>query len=121
MGKSDQEFLWFLWYKDNDFNKPIIEHKMTSLSFGLLPAQSASLFYLDQAILDNETNASASTILTALKSFYIDDGLLSFSSEKYLIAFFKEIVPLLVLRGFPLTIFFTTWTALKEIIPKNDL
>ena len=27
--KNDQDFLRFLWYKDKDFNKPIIEHKMT--------------------------------------------------------------------------------------------
>ena len=51
----------------------------------------------------------------------MDDGLFSFSSEKELIAFFKEIVPLLVSHGFPLTKFYTICSALKKIIPKNDL
>ena len=96
----------FLWYKDNDFNKPIIEHKMPRLSFGLLPAQSDSMYCLDQAILDDETNAFASTILTVLwEVFCVDDGLFSFRNEKELIAFFKEIIPLLASRGFPLTKF----------------
>ena len=80
MSKNDQDFLLFLWFKDKDFNKSIIEHKMKRLSFGLLLVQSASLFCLDQDIFDNETNASASTILTDLKSFYVDDGLFTFSS-----------------------------------------
>ena len=47
--------------------------------------------------------------------------MMSFSREKELIAFFKQIVPLLASRGFSLTKFFTTCNALKEIIPKNDL
>ena len=67
---------------------------MTRLSFELLPAQSASLFCLGQAIIENETNALANMIMTALKSFYVDDGLFSFPSETELISFFKQIVPL---------------------------
>ena len=51
----------------------------------------------------------------------MEDGLFSFTSEDELIAFFKEIVPLLALRRFPLTKFFTTCGALQDIIPVNDL
>ena len=76
---------------------------------------------MEKALFDNATNATLSTILTALKSFYVDDGLFSFPSESDLILFFKEIVPLLASRGFPLTKFFTTCDKLKKIIPKADL
>ena len=116
-----QNFLRFLWYEDNDFTKPIKKNKMTRLSFGLLPAQSAALYCLEKALFDNATDATLSTILTALKSFYVDDGLFSFPSESDLILFFKEIVPLLSSRGFPLTICFTTSDELKKIIPMADL
>ena len=51
----------------------------------------------------------------------MDDGLFSFPSEADLVLFFKEIVPLLASRGFPLTKFFTTSEQLKIIIPKADL
>ena len=37
--KDQQDFLHFLWYRDNDFTQPIIKNKMTRLSFGLLPAK----------------------------------------------------------------------------------
>ena len=94
---------------------------MTRLSFGLLPAQSASLYCLDCTIQDNATNASLVTVLTALKKIGVDDGLFSFASEDELIAFFKEIVPLLASRGFPLTKFFTTCGTLQDIIPAKDL
>ena len=43
--KNQQDFLRFLWYQDNDFNKPIVKSKMTRLSFGLLLAQSDSAPY----------------------------------------------------------------------------
>ena len=119
--KDHQNFLRFLWYKDNDFTKAIVKCKMTRLSFGLLPAQSAALFCLEKTLYENVTNATSSTILKALKSFYVDDGLFSFSSEADLVLFFKEIVPLLASRGFPLTKFFTTSEQLKTIIPKADL
>ena len=46
--KDQQDFLRFLWYEDNDFNKAIIKSKMTRLSFGLLPAQSAALYCLEK-------------------------------------------------------------------------
>ena len=78
---SDQEFLRFFWYKDNDINQPIVEYKMTRLSFGLLPAQSASLYCLDHAIQDNATNESLATVLTALRKFYVDDNLFSLSAK----------------------------------------
>ena len=55
--------------KNNDFSMPLIANKMTRLNFGLFPAQSAALFCLEQALLDNEINASQLTIITALKSF----------------------------------------------------
>ena len=92
---------------------------MTWLSFGLLLAQSAALYCLEQAIFDNPTQASVATIITTLKNFYIDDEIFSFPSETELITFFRQIVPLLAARGFPLTKFFTTRDKLKIIIPKD--
>ena len=69
--ESQQDFLHFLWYKDNDFTQPIVKNKMTRLSFGLLPAQSATLYCLEQTIFENATGASTTTILTALKKFML--------------------------------------------------
>ena len=111
----------FLWYKNNDFAQPIVKNKMTRLSFGLLPAQSAALYCLEQTIFENVTNASTSTLMKALKNLYVDDGLFSFPNETELILFFKQIVPLLAARCFPPTKFFTTCSELKKIIPKNDI
>ena len=104
--KSQQDFLHFLSYKDNDFTQPIVKNKMTRLSFGLLPAQSATLHCFEQTIFDNVMQASVATIITALKNFYIDDELFNFPNDTELISFFKQIVPMLALRDFPLTSFY---------------
>ena len=78
---------------------------MTRWSFGLSPAQSTSLFCLEKMIMDNITKASEKTVNTALGAFYVDDGLVSFSSAEELIVFYKELVPLLASHGFPITKF----------------
>ena len=51
--ESQQDFMHFLWYKDNDFAQPIVKNKMTCLSFGLIPAQSASLNCLQKTLFEN--------------------------------------------------------------------
>ena len=84
----------------NDFTQPIVKNKMTRLSFGLLPAQSAALYCLEQTIFENATNASTATIVTALKKFYVDDGLFSFPNETELI-FFQANRPAACLARFP--------------------
>ena len=119
--ESQQDFLRSLWHKDNDFRQPIVKNTMTCLSFGLFPAQSAALYCLEQAIFDNVTQTSIVTIMTAIKKFYIDDGLFSFPSKAEHISFFKQIVPLLASHTFPLTKLFTTCEGLKKIIPNDDL
>ena len=78
----NQDFLRFLWYKTNEFNEKILPCKMTSLSYGLLCAQSAVCFCLEKMLLDNATKASDLTILKAWGGFYLDDGLFSFQSEQ---------------------------------------
>ena len=71
--KSQQDFLRFLWYRDNDFTQLIVKNKIDN----------------PFSLLDNATQASVATIITAIKNFYIDDGLFSFPSEAELIYFFK--------------------------------
>ena len=65
----EEDFLHFLWYKNNDPSLPIIPQKLTRLSFGLLPAQSASLYCLEKALFDDATNASIFTINTDIWSY----------------------------------------------------
>ena len=119
--KNDQDFLRFLWYKNNDPSQPIVPCRMTRLSFGLLCAQSAALFCLEKALTDNDTKASIETILMALRSFYVDDGLFSFDNEESLLLFYEEIIPLLNSRGFPLTKFFSNSKKLQSLIAVEDL
>ena len=88
--KDDQDFLPVLWFKDNDPNGSIVPCRMTRSSFGLLCAQSGVLFCLERMLLENERNASAETIVKALLSFYVDEGLFSFGSEFELIMFLKK-------------------------------
>ena len=101
--EGDQDFLRFLWFHNNDMSQPAVKCRMTHLSFGLLCTQSATLFCLENTLFENLTGASQNNIIKTLVSFYVDDGLFIFSSEKKLLNFFDEIIPLLNSRGFQLT------------------
>ena len=120
VNENDQDFLIFLWYKNNDPSQPFVPFRMTRVSFGLRCAQSAALFCLEKALTDNDTNASIETILLALRSFYVDDGLFSFDNEESLLLFYDEIIPLLNSRGFPLTKFFSNSKKLQSLIAVED-
>ena len=87
---------------------------MTRLSFGLLPVQSAALFSLEQALIDNNDTKVSQNTMTAWKAFTLMTDCLALASEIELITFYNQIVPLLASHGFPFTKFFTTCDKLKK-------
>ena len=76
------DFLQFLWFGNNNFGGHIVHWKMTRLSYGLLRAQSGSLFCLEKMLDDNETGASDMTVKTAKSGFYVNNSSYSFPLSK---------------------------------------
>ena len=94
-------FLAFLLVQGKRLYAADRKNKMTRLSFDHMPVQSTALYCLEQAIFDNATSALITANTTALKNFYVNDGLFSFLSETNLVSFFDQVVPLLASRGSP--------------------
>lgn len=78
--EEHRDFLRFLWYEDNDLQKPIKEFRMTVHVFGNSPSPAVAIYCLRRAALEAEvSNADAREFV--LRNFYVDDGLASFPSE----------------------------------------
>ena len=76
-----QDFLRFLWYKDNDPLKEIIENKMTVHLFGNRPSPAIATLGLRKTADNGEEKYSKATRDFVHRNFYVDDGLTSCPTE----------------------------------------
>ena len=72
-----QNFLRFLWFKDNDPSKRIIENKMTVHLFGNGPSPAIATFGLRKTLDDGEERYGKETRDFVHRNFYVNDGLTS--------------------------------------------
>ena len=86
--ETDQDFLRFLWFKDDLLSGDVIHCRMTRLAYGLLCSQSGAQFCQRRAILNNENAAAPETLELALRSFYVDDLMTSVSASLELLKVF---------------------------------
>ncbi|KAI2644797.1 Paraneoplastic antigen-like protein 5 [Labeo rohita] len=76
-----RNFLRFLWHKDNDVNKEIIEYRMKVHVFGNRPSPAVAIYGLRRAIREGAQEYGADTVKFVERCFYVDDGLVSVPSE----------------------------------------
>ena len=76
-----QNFLRFLWFKDNDPLKEIIEHKMTVHLFGNGPSPAIATFGLRKTADNSKEKYGEATRDFVNRKFCVDDGLTSCSTE----------------------------------------
>ena len=82
MNVEHQDFLRFLWYKDNDPSKEIIEYKMTVHLFGNAPSPAVATFGLRKTADVGEEKYGKAARVFVHRNFYVDDGLSSCSTDK---------------------------------------
>jgi hypothetical protein len=73
---NHRDYLRFLWYKDNDINKELIEYRMTVHVFGNSTSPAVATYALRQTVDDSDQDVKQ----FVNKQFYVDDGLLSMDS-----------------------------------------
>jgi len=115
-----QDFLRFLWFRNDSPECEIIHCRMTRLAFGLLCAQSGAQFCLQKTVSNNEVGVSKLTVDLASSCFYVDDLLASVCTKSDLLILFNEIKVLLESGGFPLTKFYTNCLDLRGEIPPDE-
>ncbi len=99
---DERDVLRFLWWEDNDPDKPPKHYRMMAHLFGGVWSPSAANFALQRVAEDNHGNFSDDTLETVKRNFYVDDCLKSVPTEEAAIKLASELRELLTCGGFRL-------------------
>ena len=110
-------FLQFLWWKDSDSNKVIVDHEMTAHVFGGISSPSCSNYALKKTAADNIKKYGEEVSSILRRNFYVDDMLKSFPSAKIAVDMIYKVKSLCKEGGFNLTKFSSNHIEVLKSIP----
>ncbi|KAI4896126.1 hypothetical protein NFI96_006642 [Prochilodus magdalenae] len=79
--EDHRNFLRFLWLRDNDLTKDIIEYRMKVHVFGNRPSPAIAIYGLRRAAEACEGEYGTDTHKFIQRHFYVDDALMSLTSD----------------------------------------
>ncbi|VDI04709.1 Hypothetical predicted protein [Mytilus galloprovincialis] len=83
--EEDRNFLRFFWYKDNNPDNPLIEHRMCVNVFGNSASPAVATYGLRKTV-ENSNETFGSDVKTFVnRDFYVDDGLISLPESEQVI------------------------------------
>ncbi|XP_052817602.1 uncharacterized protein LOC128243724 isoform X1 [Mya arenaria] len=88
--ESNRNFLRFLWYKDNDIDKELIEYRMCVHVFGNSPSPAAATYGLRKIAQMTEQSHGRDVKDFIDNNFYVDDGLASLPSTEEAVSLMKR-------------------------------
>ncbi|KAM4045290.1 uncharacterized protein ACNLHF_009098 [Anomaloglossus baeobatrachus] len=88
--EDHRNFLRFLWYKDNDTNKEMVEYRMRVHVFGNSPSPAVATYGLRRTALEGESEYGTDARDFVERDFYVDDGLKSLPTEEEAIDLLKR-------------------------------
>ncbi|XP_034163934.2 uncharacterized protein LOC117598271 [Pangasianodon hypophthalmus] len=115
-----RNFLRFLWHKDNDVNKEIIEYRMKVHVFGNRPSPAVAIYGLRRAIREGAQEHGADTVKFVERHFYVDDGLVSVPSEAEAIDLLQRTQASLAESNIHLHKFASNSQTVMEAFPPED-
>lgn len=84
--EEDRNFLRFLWFRDNDPSKDIVEYRMRVHVFGNCPSPAVAIYCLRKSVQEAEPDVKQFVSL----DFYVDDGLKSLPTVEAVVDLLKR-------------------------------
>ena len=110
-------FLRFLWWKENDSSKIIVDHDMTAYVFGSTSSPSCSNYALKKTAADNVKKYGEDMSSILRRNFYVDDMLKSLPTAKIAVDMIHKVKSLCKEGGFNLTKYFSNHIEVLKSIP----
>ncbi len=88
--EDHRDYLRFLWYRDNDLNKDIVEYRMKVHVFGNSPSPAVAIYCLRRAAEKGAPQHGPDTRHFVERGFYVDDALISLPTEEEAIDLLKR-------------------------------
>ena len=117
---GDRDYMRFLWWKNGDPSKEIIEYTLDHQVPGLTDSGSNSCFALRALAESNPANVSKATCDAVKGSFYVDDLAHSGSDLQGTQAVLEQMTKALAAGGFHLTKFVANHQTLLAGIPEQN-
>ena len=95
--ESDRDFHRFVWRSDP--NKPLQDHRMTRVTFGVSASPFAANMAVRQNAIDNASEFPLA-VKAVFNSFYVDDGLIGADSKEEAIVLQQQLQGLFAKGGF---------------------
>lgn len=119
--KDHRDYLRFLWYENNDFNKNVTEYRMKVHVFGNSPSPAVAIYNLRRAAQEGEEEHGTDAKQFVMRNFYVDDGLASFSSNEEAIDILKRTREMLAESNVRLHKIASNSSKVMEAFPSEDL
>ena len=100
-----RSLLRFLWWKDGDMSKEIIDHEICVHVFGGVSSGACSNYALRRTAIENENKYGKDAAEMLKNNFYVDDILKSVENEDKAITLMKDVKLMCQEGGFNLTKF----------------
>ncbi|XP_064469540.1 uncharacterized protein LOC135384259 [Ornithodoros turicata] len=88
--EEDRDYLRFLWFRDNDTSKDVIEYRMCVHAFGNTCSPAIATYGLRRTAQEGEQDFGADVRHFIERDFYVDDGLKSLPTEEESIDLLKR-------------------------------
>jgi len=88
--EDHQDYLRFLWYKDNNLKNNITEFRMKVDIFGNSPSPSVAIYGLRRATQEHQDEYGSDSKEFVMRNVYVDDGLTSVPTEEEAIDLLKR-------------------------------
>ncbi|XP_068120871.1 uncharacterized protein [Hyperolius riggenbachi] len=118
--EKDRNFLRFLWFKDNDPSKDIIEYRMRVHIFGNSPSPAVAIYGLRRSAQEGEREYGLDTRQFVERDFYVDDCLKSLPSNDSAISLLKRAQDMLACSNLRLHKIASNSKEVMEAFPSED-
>ncbi|XP_071944680.1 uncharacterized protein [Antedon mediterranea] len=116
---NERDVLRFLWWTDDEMTE-VSTYRMCVHLFGGTWCPSASTYALRKAAQDNRAKVDVNITEIVNENFYVDDALISVSTEEEGVRVIKNLTALLSMGGFKLTKWIANSSEILRHVPVED-
>ncbi|KAI4871708.1 hypothetical protein NFI96_005782 [Prochilodus magdalenae] len=118
--EEDRDFLRFLWFRDNDSSRELIEYRMRVHIFGNSPSPAVAIYGLRRAAKHGEKEYGSDARHFVERNFYVDDMVLSMPTAAEAIDVLTRTQKMLADSNLRLHKFATNSKEVLEAFPTED-
>ena len=115
-----RDVLRFLWHKDNDPHKEVVDYRMRVHVFGNSPSPAVAIYGLRRAAQEGEKEFGSDVRHFVERNFYMDDALQSVSTEEEAINLLKRTQDMLATSNLRLHKVASNKCGVMDAIPVED-